>query len=128
MQMSEMLQSKDTGYLNRQVNKTLTHATCKRLTSDGKTHTDESKEMGREFTYTVTKLSGVAIRTPYKMDFQRKAVTRDKEGLGNSTSRYLFEETQALIWKDTRIRMFTTALFTIASYGSNFSARRLMSG
>ena len=38
--------------------------------------------------------AGVTILIPDKIDFKIKAITRDKEGPRNSTSRYLSEETQ----------------------------------
>ena len=43
---------------------------------------------------------------------KKKAITRDKEGLGNSTSRYLSEETQSTNQRGTH--MFIAALFTVA--------------
>ena len=38
--------------------------------------------------------AGVAILTPDKIHFKNRTVTRDKEGLSNSTSGYLSEEIQ----------------------------------
>ena len=55
-----------------------------------------------------------AIFLPDKIDLNIKAIRTYKEGPSNSTSVYLFEETQTLNPKDIYIHMFIAELFTIA--------------
>ncbi|KAM5283064.1 ethylmalonyl-CoA decarboxylase isoform 4-T8 [Hipposideros larvatus] len=54
--------------------------------------------------------AGDAILTPGKIDFTTKAITRDKEGPSNPTSK----KPKMLLQGDVFIHMFIAALFTIA--------------
>ena len=78
--MDQMLQSKDTDWLNRYKNKTHTYAFYKKPTSDLKTH--RLKVRGWKNIFHANgkqKKAGVAILVSDKTDLKIK-ITRDKEG------------------------------------------------
>ena len=71
------------------------------------------------------KKSGVAILVLDKIDCKTKAIERNKEGPSNSTSGYLFEETQTLNWKAIYIHTFIIALFITAKIWKQYKGPSL---
>ena len=84
--MDEMLQPKDTDWLNGYKNKTHIYAVYKKPTSDLKTHTDWKWEDGKFHAICIfhangkQKKAGVAILISDKIDLKIKKIKRDKEG------------------------------------------------
>ena len=79
--MGWMLQPKDKDWLNEYKNKTTIYAVYKRPTSNLGTHTDWKWRAGKRYSMQIKpKEKGVAILISDKIDFEIKAVKRDKEG------------------------------------------------
>ena len=72
----------DKDWLNGYINKTPIYAVYKRPTSKQETHTDWKWRAGKKIFHTngEQKKAGVTILISDKIDFQIKAVKRDKEG------------------------------------------------
>ena len=77
-----MAQPKDKGWLNGYKNKTPTYAVYKRPTSKQRTLQTESEGLGKKKIHANgdQRKAGVTILISDKIDFQIKAVKRDKEG------------------------------------------------
>ena len=80
--MGWMPQPKVKDWLNGYKNKTPIYVVCKRPTSKQGTHTDWKWRSGKKIFHSNRdkKKAGVAILISDKMDFEIKAVKRDKEG------------------------------------------------
>ena len=77
-----MPQPKDKDWLNGYKNKTPIYAVYKRLTSKQETHMTKSERLEKNISRKrkEQKKAGVAILISDKIDFQIKAVKRDKKG------------------------------------------------
>ena len=96
--MGWMPQPKDKEWLNGYKNKTPIYAVYKRLTSNLGTHTDWKKGWEKMFhTNGDQKKAGVTILVSYKIDFEIKAMKRDKEGHYIMIKGWIQEENITLI-------------------------------